>query len=98
MSQNFEILSEWRKHYRRFNTLGTRLNVRHKPPSSSDNNPVSSSLASVNELFEYNLQNSEASDIGGIVIQNEVNQQVKTIGLSFRREKQIPGNVIWKVF
>ena len=59
---------------------------------------MSYSLASVNELFEYNLQNSEASDIGGIVIQNEVNQQVKTIALNFRREKQIPGNVIWKVF
>jgi len=34
----------------------------------------------------------------GIIIQNQVNQNDKPIGISFRRKDQLPGEVIWNVF
>jgi hypothetical protein len=34
----------------------------------------------------------------GITIQNEVNQNDKAIGISFRRKDQLSGDVIWSVF
>jgi len=34
----------------------------------------------------------------GITIQNQVNQNVKRIGIRFRRKDQISGSVIWSVF
>ena len=33
----------------------------------------------------------------GITIQNEVNQNDKAIGISFRRKDQLSGDVIWSV-
>ena len=55
-------------------------------------------LASVNELFEYALQDVSDSDMVGITIQNQVNQDDKPIGISFRRKDQSSGEVIWTVF
>jgi len=55
-------------------------------------------LASVNELFEYSLQDMSDSDMVGITIQNQLNQNDKPIGISFRRKNQISGEVIWSVF
>jgi hypothetical protein len=97
MYQHFNILSERTKEYRRFNTVGTQLTVRLKPPSDSDNNPVDNFLASVNELFEYALQNVGDGDMIGFMIRNEINQKEKTFGLAFRRKDQIYGKVIWSV-
>jgi len=55
-------------------------------------------LASVNELFEYALQDVSDGDMVGITIQNQVNQNDKPIGISFRRKDQLTGEVIWSVF
>jgi len=49
-----------------------------------NNDPVGHFLASVNELFEYALQDVSDSDMVGITIQNQVNQNDKAIGISFR--------------
>ena len=53
-------------------------------------------LASVSDLFEYALQNSDDSNMVGITISNEVNVNDKAIGL--RRKDQITPDVIWSVF
>jgi len=55
-------------------------------------------LTSVNELFEYALQDVSDDDRVGITIQNQVNQNDKPIGISFRRKYQLSGEVIWSVF
>ena len=52
----------------------------------------------MNELFEYALQDVSDSDMVGITIQNRVNQNDKSIGISFRRNDQLSGEVIWIVF
>ena len=52
----------------------------------------------MNELFEYALQNVSDSDMVGITIRNEVNQNDKRIGLSFRFRDQLSEDVIWSVF
>jgi len=54
-------------------------------------------LASVTDLFEYDLRNFNDSDMVGITISNEVNVQDKDIGISFRRNYQITAEVIWSV-
>jgi len=59
---------------------------------------VGNFLASVNELFEYALQDMNDSGMVGITIQNQVNQNDKAIGISFRRKDQLSGEVIWIVF
>jgi len=103
MDRRFEIEDEITRQYRRFSAVGTQLTVRLLPPPE-DSDPVTSPdpinhfLASVNELFEYALQNVSDSDMVGITIQNEVNQNDKPIGLSFRRRDQLSGDVIWSVF
>jgi len=38
------------------------------------------------------------SDMVGITIQNQVNQNGKPIGIGFRREDVLSGDVIWSVF
>jgi len=55
-------------------------------------------LASVNEIFEYALQDVSDSDMVGITIQNQVKQNLKPIRISFRRKDQFSGEVIWSVF
>ena len=53
-------------------------------PPAGNSDPVGHFLASVNELFEYALQDVSDSDMVGITIQNQVNQNDKAIGISFR--------------
>ena len=79
---------------RRYNAVGTQLIARLLPPADN-NDPVGHFLASVNELFEYALQDVSDSDMVGITIQNQVNQNDKAIGISFRRKDQLSGDVIW---
>jgi hypothetical protein len=52
----------------------------------------------VNDLFEYALRNAGDSDMVGITIRNEVDQNDKPIGISFRRKDQLSEDVIWSVF
>jgi hypothetical protein len=52
----------------------------------------------VNDLIEHALQGVSDSDMVGITIQNEVNQNDKAIGISFRRKDQLSGDVTWSVF
>jgi len=49
-------------------------------------------------LFEYALRNCSDSDMVGITISNEVNVQDKAVGISFRRNYQLTGDVNWSVF
>jgi len=55
-------------------------------------------LANVNELFEYALQDVSDGDMVGINIENQVNQNDKPIGFSFRRKDQLSGEVNCSVF
>ena len=55
-------------------------------------------LTSVNELFEYALQDVSEGYKVGITIQNQVKQNDNPIGISFRRNDQLSGEVIWSVF
>jgi len=52
----------------------------------------------VNDLFENVLSEVGDSDMVGITIQNQVNQNDKPIGFSFRRKDQLSGDVVWSVF
>ena len=98
MSQRFEIQSEARKGYRRFNAVGRQLTVRLNPSSETNTNPVNHFLASVNDLFERALQNVSDSDRIGVAVHNEVNQSDRPIGPSFRRKNHLYGDTIWSVF
>ena len=49
-------------------------------------------------MFEYALRDVSDSDMVGITIQNQVNQNDKPIGISFRRKDHLAGDVIWSVF
>jgi len=97
MDTRFKIEVEITRQYRRFNDVGTQLTVRLLPPPNEEN-PVSHFLASVNDLFQHALQGVSDSDMVGITIQNEVNQNDKAIGISFRCKDQLSGDVIWSVF
>jgi len=99
MERRFEIDDTVRRQYGRYNDVGTQLTVRLLPPPPADNSdPLGHFIASVNELFEYALQDMGDSDMLGITIQNQVNQNEKAIGISFRRKDQLSGEVIWSVF
>ena len=62
MDRRFEIEGEITRQYRRFNAVGTQLTVRLQPPSSEEN-PVSHFLASVQDLFQHALQDVSDSDM-----------------------------------
>jgi hypothetical protein len=87
MAHRFEVESEYNRQYRRFNTVGTQLTVVLQPPEE-DENPVNHFLANVNDLFEYALRDVSDSVMVEITIRNEVNQNDKVIGFSFRRKDQ----------
>jgi len=74
-----------------------QLTVRLLHPADNSD-PVGHFLTSMNELFEYALQDVDDSDILGITIQKQVNQNDKPIGISFRQKDQLSGEVIWSVF
>jgi hypothetical protein len=97
MAHRFDILDRNTRQYRRFNAEGRQLTVRLNPPSDASD-PVSHFLASVNDLFESVLNDVGDSDTVGIRIRNQVNQNDKPIGISFRRKDQLSGDVIWSVF
>jgi len=71
--------------------------VRFIPPSESTD-PVAYFLASVNDLFEHVLRDVDDADMFGITIQNQVKQNDKPVGISFRQKDQLTGDVIWSVF
>jgi hypothetical protein len=94
----FEIDSEINRQHRRFNTAGTQHTMRLRPPEPEEENPVNDFLTSVNDLLEYALRDVSDSYMVGVTIRNEVNENDKVIGLSFRRRDQLLGDVIWSVF
>ena len=55
-------------------------------------------MASVTNLCEHALRNSNDSDMVGISIRNEVNMRDKAIGISFRRKDQLSTDVILNVW
>ena len=97
MARRFEIDDTIRREYRRHNAVVTQLTFRILTPSDNSD-PVGHFLASVNELFEYAMQDVSDSDMVGITIQNYVNQYNKPVGISFRRKDQLSGQVLWTVF
>jgi hypothetical protein len=97
MAQRFEIVLEVRRDYRRFGATRMKFTVRLNPPTDRGLNPVDHCLASVNDVFEHVLKCVQDSDMAGIAIRNEVNQNDKALGISFRRRDQISGDVIWSV-
>ena len=97
MDCRFEIDATIRKQYRRYNAVGTPLIVRLLPPAGNSD-PVGHSIASVKEHFEYVLQDVSDDDVVGITIQNQVNQNDKPNGISFRRKDQLSGEGIWNIF
>ena len=76
MARRFEIDETIRRQYRRYNAVGTQLTVRFLP-AADNSDPVGHFLTSMNELFEYALQDVDDSDMVGITIQNQVNQNDK---------------------
>jgi len=97
MARRFEIVDANTRHYRWYNAVGRQLTVRLIPPSDSTN-PVTHFLASVNNLIEHALSDVGYGDMVGMTIQNQVNQNDKPIGISFRRKDQLSADVIWSVF
>jgi hypothetical protein len=75
VSQRFEIVSEDRREYRRFNSVGTQLTVRLNPPTGPGTNPVNHFLSGMNDLFEHALQGVRDVDMVGIAIRNDINQK-----------------------
>ena len=71
MAHRFEIDDMIRRQYRWYNVVGTQLTLRLLHPLDNSD-PVGYFLASVNDVFEYSLQ--DVSDMVGITIQNQVNQ------------------------
>jgi len=87
MDRKFTIDDEITRRYRTFGAVGTQLSVRLLPPSDDDD-PVNLFVDSVNDLFDYALQNVSDNDMFGITIQHRENQNDKPIGTSFRRKNQ----------
>jgi len=97
MARRIEIEDTMKRQYRRYNAVGTQLTVRLLPPADNSD-PVGHFLASVKELFDYVLQDVSDEDMVGITIKNQVNQNDKPIGISFRRKDQLSGEVVWSIF
>jgi len=97
MARRIEIVDTIKRQYRRYNAVGTQHTVRLLPPEDNSD-PVGHFIASLNALFEYLLQDVIDSDMVGITIHNQVNQNDKPIGISFRRKDQLSGELVWSVF
>jgi len=69
MARRFEIDVKIKRQYRRYNAVGTQLTVRLLSPAGNSD-PVGHFLASVNELFEYALQDVNDDDIVGITAES----------------------------
>ena len=98
MSQRFEVDRGITRRYSRFNATGTQPSVRLLPPPFADSDPITHFLDDMSELSEYALRDCSESDVVGVTISNEVNEQDKPIGISFRRKDQLSEEVIWCMF
>ena len=85
------------RQYGRFNAIGRQLTVRLIPPSDNTN-PIEYFLTNVKDLIEHALRVVDDSDVVGMNIQKEVNQNDKHIVVIFRRRDQLSADVIWSVF
>jgi len=45
----------------------------------------------MNDIFKYAMQNVSDTDMVGMIIQNEVNQNDKKVGISFRSKDLLSG-------
>jgi len=97
MSQRFQVDGEITRLYSRFNATATQLSVRLLPPPLHDSDPITHFLDDMSEMFEYALRDCSESDMVGVTISNEVNEQDKPIGFSFRRKDQLSEELIWSV-
>jgi hypothetical protein len=98
MSELFTVENEINIQYRHFNAEGTQLTLRlAAPPEEDGTDPATHFLNSMIEHFKYALRNSNDSDMVGITIHNEVNQNDKPIGIIFRRKDQLSGDVVCSV-
>ena len=97
MARRFEVMDPNMREYRRYNVVGRQLTV-CLIPSSDTTNPVAYFLASVKDFIEHALRDIYDSDMVGITIRNNVNQNDKTIGISFRWKDQLCADVVWSVF
>jgi len=64
MDRKFTIDDEITRRYRRIGAVGTHLTVRLVHPSDEDD-PVNHFVDSVNDLFDYALQNVSDNDMVG---------------------------------
>ena len=83
MVPRFEIEDTISRRFSRFNAMSTQLVDRLLSPSDAAH-PVSHFLASWKDLFRHALHNLNNIDMVGITIQKHVNQNDKTIRVSFR--------------
>jgi len=97
IARRFEIMEANTRQYRPYNAVGRQVAVR-LIPLSDNSNLIAHFLASVNDLFEHAISDVDDSDMVGITIQNQVNQNNKPMGISFRQKDQLTGAVIWSVF
>ena len=72
--------------------------MRLLPPPFPESDPITHFLDGISELFEYALRDCSESDMVGVTISNEVNEQDKPIGISFRRKDQLSEELIWSMF
>ena len=71
--RKFEIIEEQTREYTLFNTQGTQWKVRLNQPPTISTDPVTHFVASVNEMFDYLLENVGEGDMLGITIHKGVN-------------------------
>jgi len=97
MVRIFDIQDRNTRQYRRYNPVGRRITARLITPSYNSA-PVTYFLASVSDLIEHVLRDVSESDMVGITIRNQVNQNDKSIGKVFSQKDQLSADVIWSVF
>jgi len=98
--QTFKILEVQTREYSRFNTRVTQWKVRLKPPPPTipPPHPVVHFVQSVNNLFDYVLEDVGDAYMVAITIHNEINQNGTPIGFSFRRKDHLSSFIIRRVF
>jgi len=76
LCRKFEKMDTNTREWRQYNAVGKQITVR-LIPLSDNSEPVAYFLASVNDLFEHALPEVDDTDMVGINIQNQVNQNDK---------------------
>jgi len=97
MARRFDILDRNTRQFRRYNAVERKTTARLIPPSDNSDH-VTHFLASVNDLFEHVLFEIGDSDLVGITIRKQLNQNDKPTGISFRQKDQLSTEVVWRVF